>query len=184
LITTCVDAPEAVRRAFEMFLKLEASGWKGRQGTALLCERREADVMRAAVFDLAQRGRISIHALELDGEPVSMQIVARSGRAAFTWKTAYDERFGDFSPGMLLLEDYTAVLLADRGIDYVDSCSYDDSGYMSAWTDRQAVAELWVDARRGGSFEFQMLCALQRCYRGARAVAKTTYLKVQRRRKW
>ena len=38
----------------------------------------------------------------------------RAGAVAFTWKTAYDEQFHDFSPGMLLLEDYTAAFLADQ----------------------------------------------------------------------
>ena len=51
-----------------------------------------------------------------------MQLVVRAGTAAFTWKTAYDERFRDFSPGMLLLEDYTAALLADERIAFADSC--------------------------------------------------------------
>ena len=103
----------AVRRTLEQFLAMEAAGWKGRQGTALLCDPCEAAFMRDAVGALADQGRASIHALALDQRPVSMQIVAHAGRAAFTWKTAYDERFQDFSPGMLLLEDYTAALLAD-----------------------------------------------------------------------
>lgn len=183
LASVCVTEPEAVRGAFDDFLQLEVAGWKGREGTALLCNAREAAFMRAAVFALAQRGRASIHALELDGKPISIQIMARSGRAAFTWKTAYDERFRDFSPGMLLLEDYTAALLADRSIAYVDSCSYDDSGYMSAWTERQTVADLWIDARRGGSVEFQMLSALQASYRGLRAAAKNTYWTIRQGRR-
>ena len=90
-----------------------------------------------------------------------MQIVGRAGAAAFTWKTAYDEQFQDFSPGMLLLEDYTAAFLADETIASVDSCSLDDSGYMAAWTERQPVADLWIDARRGGSLAFRVLSALQ-----------------------
>ena len=52
-----------------------------------------------------------------------MQIVLRAGPTAFTWKTAYDEALRDFSPGMLLLEDYTAAFLADPSIATVDSCS-------------------------------------------------------------
>ena len=50
-----------------------------------------------------------------------MQIVAARRAAAFTWKTAYDETFHDFSPGMLLLEDYTAAFLADHTIAFVNS---------------------------------------------------------------
>jgi len=183
LASTHVTEPDAVHRAFEDFLQLEAAGWKGRQGTALLHNECEAAFMRAAVFALAHHGRVSIFALELDGKPISMQIVALSGRAAFTWKTAYDERLRDFSPGMLLLEDYTAALLADRRIEYADSCSYDDSGYMSTWTERQTVADLWFDARRNGSLQFRILGAVQSCYRDLRAITKNTYWAVRQRRR-
>src|SRR3954453_4507273 len=101
-----------------------------------------------------------------------MQIVARAGAAAFTWKTAYDESFRDFSPGMLLLEEYTASLLADPGVAYVDSCAQDETSFMSVWTERKSVADLWFDARRGGSLSFRSLGALQVSYRELRASAK------------
>jgi len=107
----------------------------------------------------------------------------RAGAAAFTWKTAYDEQFQDFSPGMLLLEDYTTAFLADKSIAYVDSCAHDDSGYMSAWIERQAVADLWIDARRGGSLAFRVLSGSQKRYRDARAMTKSAYLALQSWRK-
>jgi CelD/BcsL family acetyltransferase involved in cellulose biosynthesis len=182
LTSVIASEPEAVRRALEDFLALEASGWKGRQGTALLCDDRDAAFMRTAVGELAEQGCASIHALSLDGRAVSMQIVARAGSAAFTWKTAYDEKFHDVSPGMLLLEDYTAFFLADPTIAYVDSCAYDDSGFMSAWTERQSIADLWIDARRGGSLAFQGLSGLQRLYRDARAAAKNATSRLRRLR--
>ena len=175
--------PEAVRNALEDFMQMEASGWKGRQGTALLCHPGDAAFMRKAIVEMAMRGCASIHALYLDKKPVSMQLVVRAGAAAFTWKTAYDEQFHDFSPGMLLLEDYTTAFLADKSIAYVNSCAHDDSGYMSAWTERQTVADLWFDARREGSLTFDILSALQKRYRELRAAAKTAYLRLQAWRK-
>jgi hypothetical protein len=122
-----------------------------------------------------------VHALRLDGKPVSMQLVIRAGAAAFTWKTAYDERFQDFSPGMLLLEDYTAAFLADKSIEYVDSCSYDDSGYMSTWTERQSIADLWIDVRRHGGPSFRILGGIQKRYRDLRALTKSAYVALGRR---
>jgi CelD/BcsL family acetyltransferase involved in cellulose biosynthesis len=183
LTTAVATEPGAVRRALEDFMQMEASGWKGRQGTALLCDAGNAAFMRKAIVRMAALGCASIHALYLDQCPVSMQIVVRAGSAAFTWKTAYDERFQDFSPGMLLLEDYTIAFLADKSIAYVDSCAHDDNGYMSAWTERQPVADMWIDARRGGSLTFGILCGLQKRYRKLRALTKSAYLRLQSRRK-
>ena len=183
-LTSSVAAePQTVRQAVEEFLAMEASGWKGRQGTALASNETDAAFMRGATAALAEHGCATVHSIHLDGRPVSMQIVVRAGAAAFTWKTSYDEAFHDFSPGMLLLEDYTAAFLADKSIAFVDSCSFDDSGFMSAWQERQSVADIWIDARRGGSLEFRALSGLQKSYRDVRAAAKAAYLKWRKTRK-
>ena len=174
--------PEAVRLAVEQFLVLEASGWKGRLGTAFLCDPAEAAFLRAAMLALAAEGCASIDALTVNRRPVSMQIILRCGEAAYTWKTTFDEEFQDFSPGMLLLEDYTTSFLEDDSIAFVDSCAQNDSGFMAVWTERQPVADLWLDARRGGSLAFRSLSALQRSYRELRATAKTAYHAARRPR--
>jgi hypothetical protein len=170
----------AITQAFEDFLLLEMSGWKGRQGTALQKDASDAGFARAMIATLAAPGDASIHMLTLDGRPVSVQIVLRSGPAAFTWKTAYDEGLHDFSPGMLLLEDYTAAFLADDSIVYVDSCAFDDSGYMSAWSERETVEHVWFDARRGRSLRFTILSRLQLAYLAIRNMAKTINRKMAR----
>ena len=111
-----------------------------------------------------------------------MQIVLRSGPAAFTWKIAYDEDLRDFSPGMLLLEDYTAAFLADDSVAFVNSCTYDENSFMSVWTEREAIANLWIDARRGGSLAFELLWRAQKSYCGLRAMVKKAYLTQSRKR--
>lgn len=170
------SATEAVGQAFEDFLRLEAAGWKGKRGSALLCDLAEATFARGMLAALAERGNAAVYALYLNDKPVSMQIVLRAGPVAFTWKTAYDEAMHDFSPGMLLLEDYTKAFLADNGIAYVDSCAYDESGFMSAWSERQAIAHTWINARRGNSLGFRAFCRLQKTFVTLRAAVKQRYL--------
>lgn len=170
-----ISEAREVRRTFEDFLALEAAGWKGRRRTALLSRTSDANFARAMIAALAAEGRAHIYALTLDAKPVSMQIVLRAGHAVFTWKTAYDEGFRDFSPGMLLLEDCTAALLTDEGVEQVDSCAFDDSGYMAAWGERAAIARLWFDARPGRSRVFALLCGLQALKLALRGRAKAIY---------
>lgn len=113
-----------------------------------------------------------MHTLSLDARPLSMQIILQCGAAAFTWKTAFDEEFSDFSPGMLLFEDYTAVLLADPAVAYVDSCAYDRDSFMAAWTESQCIGNLWFDVRAGGSLRTEILARTQMRYRALRDIAK------------
>jgi len=170
-----ITEPEALAGALEEFLRLEAAGWKGRKRTALLCHPPDATFTREMMASLAAQGDAWIQALYFDGRPASMQIVLRAGPVAFTWKTAYDEALQDFSPGMLLLEDYTNAFLADPGITHVDSCAHDDSSFMASWSERQPMAELWIDARRGGSATFAHLSRLQDIYLRLRAQLKAAY---------
>jgi CelD/BcsL family acetyltransferase involved in cellulose biosynthesis len=174
LARTIHDDPPAVAAALEDFLKLEAAGWKGRRGTALLCDQRAAAFARAAITALAAEGAAVIDALRLDGRPVSMQIILRSGSAAFTWKTAFDERFHDHSPGMLLFEDYTQSLLA-QPLAFVDSCAIDEAGFMAAWMGRRDLVHIWLDARPGGSAAFRLAATAARFYGRGRAAAKRLY---------
>lgn len=171
-----LTAPTDVERALEEFLALEAAGWKGRQGSALASNPADSAFTRAMIAALAARGEAAIHELTLDGKPISMQIVLRAGTTAFTWKTAYDETQSDFSPGTLLLEDYTTSFLADPGIARVDSCAYDETSFMGTWRERQAIATVWFDARPGGSAIFGFLTRLQSTFLRARGAAKTIYL--------
>lgn len=181
LKSVILSEPAAVRAGFEDFLKLEAAGWKGREGTAMLGQAADANYARGMIGALADRSQAAIHMLTLDGRPVSMQMVLRAGTSAFTWKTAYDETLQDVSPGALLLEDYTVALLADPDVTDVDSCSFDDSGYMAAWTERTDITNLWFDTRRGGSFSFFVLSRAQAAYLLLRNRAKTLYRDLQRR---
>jgi CelD/BcsL family acetyltransferase involved in cellulose biosynthesis len=176
-----VTEPDAVRGAFEDFLLLEASGWKGRQGTALLSDKADAAFARAMIGTLAPRGDASIHGLYLNGTPLSMQVVLRAGRVAFTWKTAYDEAWHDVSPGMLLFENYTAAFLGDDSIAHVDSCAYDASGFMAAWSERLPIVRLWIDVRRGPHPTFIALSRLQKGYLTARAALRALYHRTRKR---
>jgi CelD/BcsL family acetyltransferase involved in cellulose biosynthesis len=173
-------APGDVAQAFDDFLALENAGWKGRAGTALLCNDAEAALVRAMVAALAERGGAWVHALRQNGNTVAAQVVLRAGDTAFTWKTAYDETLADFSPGMLLLEDYTAAFLADKTITRVDSCSLDETGFMSAWSEREELAHLLIDARANSSLSFAAVSGLYKAYLQARAMAKEIYLRGRR----
>jgi hypothetical protein len=129
--------------AFERFLALEAEGWKGRHATAILSRDSDAAVARTFFQGMAAEGLGWIEALHVGDRMVSAQVMLRSGRAAFTWKIAYDEAFAEYSPGILLIEDYSAKLLSDGSIDFTDSCAYGESGFMAEiWMERQDVVDV------------------------------------------
>lgn len=168
-----------VAHAFERFLELEGASWKGRAGTALISDAADAAFAREAIRRMASEGRARIEALTLDGRIVSAQVLLSSGQAVFTWKIAHDEAFARYSPGTLLVESYTAKLLADPAVAFADSCSRSDDGLMaSLWSERMTVMDFCFDVRRGGSPRFRLVVAVALGERRLRALAKRVVAEV------
>ncbi len=105
--------PAEVAAALEAFLVLEASGWKGRRGTALIQQPGDAAFIRRATRDLAETAQCEIVTLRAGTTAVAAAIVARHQDRAFYFKLGVDERFAKLSPGVQLTLDLTRHLCAD-----------------------------------------------------------------------
>jgi CelD/BcsL family acetyltransferase involved in cellulose biosynthesis len=163
---------KTVATALEEFLDLEARGWKGRRGSALRSRPETAAMAREAVNGLARRGRARIDSLRLDGRPVAMLVTLVGGATAFTWKIAYDEAFGRYSPGALLMLDAVAAIFADKRILRIDSCATADHPLVDRlWPERMAVGTLAIGPVGGGLLYSLGLRAAE-AERAARAIAR------------
>jgi len=85
------------------FLRLEASGWKGRMGTAILNDPKLVAFYTDWVRDFAAKGHLEWHVVRLDGRVIAAQMGICLGPALVLPKYAYDEDFAEFTPGHLLL---------------------------------------------------------------------------------
>ena len=120
------------------FLALERSGWKGRAGSALACYPANATFFRAALSGAAAHGRLERLAITLDSRPVAMLVNFITPPGAYSFKTAYDERYARFSPGVLLQRE-NLELLARDDVVWADSC---------AAADHPMIEHIWRDKRR------------------------------------
>ena len=128
----------------EAFLRLEASGWKGKAASALACAPETAAIFRAALSGAAERGRLERLALTLDDRPIAMLASFLTPPGAFSYKTAFDESLARFSPGVLLQRENLA-LLEREGIAWCDSCAAADHPMIDhLWRERRAVGRVSV----------------------------------------
>jgi CelD/BcsL family acetyltransferase involved in cellulose biosynthesis len=128
----------------ERFLKLEAAGWKGRAGSALGSAPATAQLFRHALTEAARRGALDRLSLSLDGNPLAMLATFIAAPGAFSFKTAYDERYARYSPGVLL-QLQNLSLLTDPAIAWCDSCAAADHPMIdSLWTGRRAMGRFSV----------------------------------------
>jgi hypothetical protein len=156
-------APDT-REAFETFLKLEAAGWKGARGTALLCDAADAAFARQMVAALAEGGNASVALLRVDGCAIAAQVLMYCGSTAYTWKTAFSPDYAKYSPGALLIDRITDDLFSSAGIAAIDSCSYEGSFMAQLWAGRRKMVDLLVDVGPGKSLAFSLEVVRQRGY--------------------
>jgi CelD/BcsL family acetyltransferase involved in cellulose biosynthesis len=142
-------APGEVANTVETFLKLEASGWKGQRGTALMQVEGDATFIRRATVALAETGRCEIIILRAGDLPVAAGIVLRQQSRAFFFKIGIDERFAKFSPGVQLTLELTRHLCADPAIASADStASADHSMINPIWRGRLMIGDMLIPLRK------------------------------------
>ena len=141
--------PDDVRPALETFLQLEASGWKGKRGTALAQDEGDATFIRRAVPALAETAQCEIVTLRAGATAVAAGIVLRHQDRAFFFKLGIDERFGKYSPGVQLTVELTRHLCADPAIASADSTASADHPMINPiWRGRFAIGDVLIPLRR------------------------------------
>ena len=140
--------PEAVTAAIEIFLALEASGWKARRGTALKQDEGDAGFIRRATAGLAATGQCEIVTLSAGETPVAAAIVLRHQDRAFYFKLGVDERFAKFSPGVQLTLELTRHLCASATIATADSTASADHPMINPiWRGRLKIGDVLIPLR-------------------------------------
>lgn len=154
--------PTETGALLDVFLALEAKGWKGHAGTAAAQNPGMLGFMRDAVVALARAGQARIDVLRTDGQPVAATVTLFSKDEGWLWKIAFDEDFARFSPGVQLTLDVSGNLLADPRIARVDSCATPNHPMIDRlWPGRLALSDRMIALRPGFDPRFAVACALE-----------------------
>jgi CelD/BcsL family acetyltransferase involved in cellulose biosynthesis len=161
VIYSIASTPDEAMPALEVFLRLEASGWKARRGTALLQDESHLSFIRKAVHDLAARGQCEIVSLYAGETPLAAAIVLRHLDRAFYFKLGVDERFAKFSPGVQLTLELTRHMCADETVTLVDSTAIPNHPMIDPiWRSRLAVGDILIPLYRRDPLVAAMRAAL------------------------
>ncbi len=133
--------------AIDAFLRLEESGWKGHRPDGLAFRRR---VGSARFFEVVCRryldeGRMWFLSLEGDGTPIAMICCVRAGEGVFAFRTAYDEEFATFGPGVEILVDAMEDVARNTDASWLDTCAAPGNQHLlELFPDRRAMATLML----------------------------------------
>jgi GNAT acetyltransferase-like protein len=131
------------------FLSLEASGWKGRNGSAIASLEKDREFFLEIAREGFRRGRLRMRSLNLNGQPIAQKLDLVAGRAGFAFKIAYDESYSRFSPGVLLELENLRRLHEEGQFDWVDSCAVPDHFMINRlYTSRRVIQTVVIAAGR------------------------------------
>lgn len=131
------------------FLRLEASGWKGRDGGALAAHDSTREFFTAVAAEAFRRERLMMLALTLDGRPIAQKCNFLAAPGSFAYKIAFDEQYAGYSPGVQLEIENIRRLAEHSQIAWMDSCAKSNH-FMAGrlWTERRTIQTVLVATGR------------------------------------
>lgn len=153
-------------RNLQVFLELEAMGWKGKEGTALLSAPEQTSFCRQMATRFAADGSLVIYELAVDDVPVASSLNMKSADDLFCFKIGWHPDYASGSPGILnelkLLqtsrEDLTDIRLAD-------SCASPGSYVADVWPWKRRLTTGVFTTTRSGTLAASTLSRLKQVKR-------------------
>ena len=94
--------PGAIPAAIQEYGDMEASGWKGRAGTAVSGDNLQGEFYRTLLSEYCARGRGRIYRYCIGDRAIAMQLCIEDADSLVFLKTTFDENYRRYSPGILM----------------------------------------------------------------------------------
>jgi CelD/BcsL family acetyltransferase involved in cellulose biosynthesis len=155
------DGTQRLEELLAEGFRLEASGWKAAEGTAIVSSDETQRFYEAIARWSAEQGWLRLFFLRVGGRPVAFQLALEHGRTHYFLKGGYDPDDSAYSPGKLLLHA-TLAHAFERGLE-----RYELMGDVEPWKLE------WTKAME----ERVSLEAFRRTPRGLAAYAALAYMR-------
>ena len=97
-----VEVPSDLEAELDRMFALEASGWKGRRGTAILASDASETFYRSLARRFHALDRVRVSSVEADGRLIAFQLCLLDHERLWFLKGGYDEQYAPYTPGLLL----------------------------------------------------------------------------------
>jgi CelD/BcsL family acetyltransferase involved in cellulose biosynthesis len=148
----------------EDLLRIEASGWKGQNGSALLCEPYYRNFYEHYARLAAEQGMLRLFFLRVDGKTIAARMSVECGKRLWDLKIGYDETLSKCAPGVLLTHE-TLRYAVNRGLD-----AHEFLGHPEAWERNWPCEEETYVSLAAFPFSFKgQISILEECCRSVLA---------------
>jgi CelD/BcsL family acetyltransferase involved in cellulose biosynthesis len=120
---------------FTEFLTVEASGWKGRAGSAIAKSPQLVEFYSTLVGRLGEVGWLEWQFMTGDGCTLAANLAIRMPKALVIWKLGYNDAYSRCSPGSILIEELVKREVAARAIEEINLTT--DQPWYDNWEMRR-----------------------------------------------
>ncbi len=141
------DSPTELAADLQAGFEIEASGWKGRQKTAILSSPQTESFYTAIASAYLARGELRLAWLDVDGRPAAFAFCLQRRGRLYLLKLGIDDRLRPLSPGLLI--DYCLTERCfELGIERFELLGADDAYKSRFATARADIVRLRSYRRR------------------------------------
>jgi len=131
------------------FLELEASGWKGKEQTALAMSEADRAYFRTIARNAHAQNQLQMLGIFLNDRPIALKCNFLAQHGGFAFKIAFDEAYAKSSPGVLLELDNIDELHRRPELRWMDSCAIPGHFMINRlWKERRTIQSLVVATSR------------------------------------
>ena len=131
------------------FLEIEASGWKGQEGSALAARQESRSFFLRVAREAFSRGRLMMLALRFNGRPIAVKFNLLDYRELLAQDWLRRD-YARYSPGLLLEVENVRRLHARLDIEWMDSCAVAEHFMINRlWLDRRMIQTVLVPTGKG-----------------------------------
>lgn len=163
------------------FLRLEASGWKGKKGTAINSQPQLVQALHEATETMHKVGKLRFWTIKLDGKAIASLYAWVEGTHAWLGKIAYDEAYAKYSPGVMIVLECTESFFNDAGITQVDSTAIPDHPMIDRlWRDRLPMVDVCVGSDRISKLRFDLVSGAEKIRIMIRSILRHLYYRLRK----
>jgi CelD/BcsL family acetyltransferase involved in cellulose biosynthesis len=133
LVVRVEDGRERLDELLAEGFHVEASGWKGAEGSAIIAQPQTHQFYREVARWGAERGILRLAFLRLNGHPLAFDLCLEDQGVHYLLKTGYDPAYGKLGPGILLRYEMLARAFANGFTSYEFLGA--DAPWKQRWTD-------------------------------------------------
>ena len=143
LTFTPYHGQQAIDEAYPIFLRLEASGWKGKSGTALALDDRSRRFHETFLFAEETLPELRINLLHAGEHAVAGQLCITRHGIVSVLKITYDQSWSKASPGSVMMDRLLRQSCADPEIHAMSFIT--GQRWMDEWRpEKTEVADIWL----------------------------------------